>query len=78
MATRITVDKEFGADSWWDEAREAENRPPQLDPLINAHQQEVVVEDDEVATIKKWCGSISGWNEGTEYAPHPLLFNPAD
>ena len=77
MATRITVDREFGSDSWWDNATAAPDRPAKLTPILTGKEREIEVSDTEAAEIERWCAAIPGWGEGTEYAAHPLLFNPA-
>lgn len=76
---RIIVDEEFGAESWWDAARERADCPPALRALLhNVSDWEIEVTEEEAAQIEAWCKSIPGWNDGTAYASHPLLFNPAD
>src|SRR5678816_1656872 len=71
----ITVDEEFGADIWWRDAQAASDCPKELLPILHGLEPEVIVPADRGAAIEQWCKTIPGWNDGTAYASHPLLFN---
>lgn len=77
MAMRIIVDMEFGDGEWWDVA--SRTCPfSEMKPIFEGYQPEIEVSDYVGEEIETWGKTIDGWNDGTEYASHPLLFNPVD
>jgi hypothetical protein len=76
---RIMVDPEYGPESWWDAARAEANAgrlpTPRLAPLLDVGgPDEIDVLPAMAATIRHWASRLPGWNDGPEYARHPLIF----
>ena len=75
---KITVDWEFGADFWWEDAKKRQDIPLALRPILQGEEEEIFINDEEATVVERWCESIEGWDKGTAFASHPLLFNPID
>jgi hypothetical protein len=71
---RLAIDYEFPSRTWW------ENGGQELwDGLTEAFDGGGVVVDDHLAA--SWLAQaeqIEGWNEGADYAPHPIRQAPVD
>lgn len=71
---RLAVDFEFGSRIWW------ENGGQDLwDGITEGFDGSSVVLDESIAD--SWLAGASrirGWDEGTDYAPHPIAKSPVD
>ena len=65
---RLAIDFEFSSRTWW------ENGGQELwDAVTEGFDGSgVLVDDDLAASWLAQAASIPGWDEGTEYAPHPV------
>ena len=74
MFVRLAIDFENPAREWWD------NGGRDLwEGLIEAFDNNDVVVEESIA--KSWLAEaekISGWSDGPDYAPHPVLLKPVD
>lgn len=70
--TRLSVDFEHTSRRWW------ENGGQELwDGITEGFDGSSVVVDDDLAS--SWLAEaarIPGWEDGTEYAPHPIVARP--
>jgi hypothetical protein len=69
---RLSIDHEFRSRTWWESGGRA---------LWEAIAEElggssVVLEDDVAQSWLQQAGRIPGWNDGHEYAPHPIATSP--
>ncbi len=65
---RLAVDFEHSSRTWWEAGGQ-----DLWDGITEGFDGSQVVVDDDLA--KSWLGAasaIEGWNEGPEYAPHPI------
>ncbi|MDH3521418.1 MAG: hypothetical protein OEM49_13265 [Myxococcales bacterium] len=71
---RLSIDFEFPSRTWW------ENGGQQLwDGIAEGFDGSHVLIDESLA--ESWltqARAIEGWNEGHEYAPHPVRLSPLD
>ena len=71
---RLSIDYEFSSRSWW------ENGGQEMwDALTEGFDRGGIVVDEHLAT--SWLAQaekISGWNDGAEYAPHPISLGEVD
>ncbi|MEM7411790.1 MAG: hypothetical protein AAF430_16285 [Myxococcota bacterium] len=71
---KLAIDFEFASRTWW------ENGGQDLwDAVTEGFDGSGVLVDDDLA--KSWmaqAASIDGWNDGTEYAPHPVRASEVD
>jgi len=75
----IQVDYENNDDAWWDAARSSVDCPKVLQPIVHGNEDEVVVTARQLRQAEVWAGALPGWDEGPQFAPHPLLMgNPAE
>lgn len=77
-AYRFVVDWENTGETadgqnWWDEARARTDTPRELIDLMTAEDSEAIVPLPRAEEVAAWCESIPGWDNGPEYAPHPLI-----
>jgi len=78
MAKNILVDFEYAAGDWWAAARSSENVPSAAVPLLEPGNSNVIrVSDEEAEQIMAWASGLPGWDEGPEYARHPLILQDA-
>ena len=68
---RLTIDFEFSSRTWWDEGGQ-DFWDMLTDGLDHSVVLEASVADSWVADAKK----IEGWDDGHEYAPHPIAVVP--
>jgi len=66
---KLSIDFEFASRSWW------ENGGQELwDAVTEGFDgSKVVVDDDLASSWLERARAIPGWDDGTEYAPHPVL-----
>ena len=71
---RLSVDFEHSSRTWW------ENGGQDLWDGVTAgfEESKVVLDDDLAASWLAEAGRISGWDDGPEYAPHPITATPVD
>jgi hypothetical protein len=71
---RLSVDFEHGSRTWWDSGgREL------WDGIAEGFDGSSVTLDDDLA--EAWLAEarkIAGWDDGSEYAPHPIRMTPVD
>lgn len=71
---RLAIDFENPCREWW------ENGGRELwDGLLEGFEENDVVLDESLAqSVLARAAAIPGWNDGPEYAPHPLIVKPVD
>lgn len=65
---RLSVDYEFSSRTWWDEGGQE-----LWDAIAQGFDGGVVVLEEDLA--RSWleqARALPGWDEGHEYAPHPV------
>jgi hypothetical protein len=65
---KLSIDYEHASRKWWESGGQE-----LWDGVTEGFEQTSVLLDDDLAA--SWisaASSISGWNEGPEYAPHPV------
>lgn len=75
----VGTDWENGDEDWWDAANTATNAPAVWQAAASADP--IVVTADEAEQIIAWAETLPGWDEGPEFAPHPLVvyqYDPAN
>jgi hypothetical protein len=74
VVLRLAVDFEHPSRAWW------ENGGQELwDGITEGFEESKVVLDDDLAA--SWLAEarrIPGWDDGPEYAPHPVTVAPVD
>ena len=71
---RLAIDFEFPSRTWWESGGQ-----DLWDALTEAFDgSNVVVDDDLAASWLTQARAIPGWDEGAEYAPHPIRMSPLD
>ncbi len=74
MLVRLTIDYENSSQRWWDSGgREL------WEAIVEVGDSAAVVLDETVA--ESWmtqARQLPGWDDGPEYAPHPILRRPVD
>ncbi len=69
---RLSVDFECPARSWWEQGGQE-----LWDGIAEGFDGSSVVLDESIA--KSWlaeAGKLPGWDEGPDYAPHPIRASP--
>ncbi len=71
---RLAVDFEFASRSWW------ENGGQDLWDAITEgfDNHKVVVDEDLAHSWLEQARQVEGWEDGTEYAPHPIRLSELD
>ena len=69
---RLAIDFEFASRVWW------ENGGQKLwDGIAEGFDgSAVVVDDDLAASWMAMAREIDGWDDGPDYAPHPITIRP--
>ena len=72
--TRLSIDFEFSSRTWW------EGGGQELwDAVTGGFEgSSVDVDDDLAASWLEQARAIDGWDEGAEYAPHPVRASSVD
>ena len=71
---RLAIDYEFSSREWWDAGGQ-----DLWEALADTGETAVVVLEETLAD--SWLAqarALPGWNDGHEYAPHPVAVSPAD
>ena len=63
---KLAIDHEFESRTWWESGGQA------LWDAISDGSGSVVLEDDIARSWMDQASRLPGWNEGHEYAPHPI------
>jgi hypothetical protein len=63
---KLAIDHEFESRTWW------ESGGQRLWDAISDGSGSVVLEDDIARSWMEQASRLPGWNEGHEYAPHPI------
>ncbi len=74
MLVRLAIDFENSADHWWNNG----GRDLWESVACDVDQSDVVVEESIAASWLAEARRIEGWNDGPDYAPHPILTKPVD
>jgi hypothetical protein len=72
--TRLSVDFEHTSRTWWESGGQT-----LWDAITEGFDGSSVVVDDDLA--RSWLAEasrIAGWDDGHEYAPHPIVARPVD
>ena len=65
---KLSIDFEFSSRAWWENGGQA-----LWDALTEGFDGSGVVIDDDLAdSWLEQARAISGWDDGAEYAPHPI------
>ena len=64
--TKLAIDHEFASRTWW------ENGGQRLWEAISDGLGSVLLEDDIARSWLEQASRLPGWDEGLEYAPHPI------
>jgi len=70
--TRLALDFENTSRTWWENGGEALWNGIADEPDASS----VVVDDDLARSWLAEASRIAGWDEGTDYAPHPIVATP--
>lgn len=71
---RLAIDFEFSSRTWWDAGGQE-----LWDAICESIDGNAVLVDDDLA--ESWLAqarAIEGWEDGTEYAPHPIRLGEID
>ncbi len=74
MLVRLGIDYENPATLWW----EAGGRELWEGIAEDPDASSVVVEESIARSWLTEAGAVPGWNEGPEYAPHPICLTNVD
>jgi hypothetical protein len=72
--TRLSVDFEHTSRTWWENGGDA-----LWEAITEGFDGSSVVVDDDLA--RSWLAEasrVAGWNDGNEYAPHPIVARPVN
>lgn len=69
---RLAIDYEFPSRVWWEKGGQ------ELWDAINDGAAAVLLDEDLAQSWVQQAGGLPGWNDGPEYAPHPITVTPAD
>jgi hypothetical protein len=67
---KLSIDHEFPSRTWWQSGGQG------LWDAISDGLGSVVLEDDIGRSWLAQASALPGWNEGPEYAPHPIASSP--
>ena len=71
---RLSVDYEFPSRSWWEKGGQE-----LWDAISEGFDgAATVVEADLAISWLAQASALPGWNDGPEYAPHPIAQSPVD
>ncbi len=74
MLVRLAIDFESPAPSWWDNG----GRDLWDSIAEGFDNNDVVLEGSLADSWLEKAKRIPGWDEGPEYAPHPIVLKPVD
>ena len=74
MLIRLAIDFENRAEAWW----EAGGRQLWESIVEGFDNHDVVLEESLARSWLVEAEKIPGWNEGPDYAPHPIVLKPVD
>ena len=69
---KLAIDYEFASRTWW------ENGGQDLWDAISEGAGSVVLDDHVAHSWLEEAGRLPGWEEGHDYAPHPIAVSEAD
>lgn len=69
---KLAVDFEFESRVWWKEGGQ------ELWDAINDGGAVVLLDSDVAESWVAQAATIPGWDDGAEYAPHPIAMSPID
>ena len=69
---KLAIDYEFASKTWWKEGGE------ELWDAVNDGLPAVLLDADIAQSWIAQAATIQGWDEGPEYAPHPITLSPID
>ena len=72
--TRLSIDFEFSSRTWWESGGQ-----DLWDAVTGGFEgSKVDVDDDLAASWLDRARAIPGWDDGAEYAPHPIRTSEVD
>ena len=74
MLIRLAIDYEHESRRWWESGGQA-----LWEAILESPDDKDAVLDESLA--ESWwgqAGAIAGWDDGPEYAPHPIVRIPVD
>ena len=74
MLVRLAIDFENTAKSWWENG----GRDLWQSIVEGFDNNDVVLEESLAHSWLEEAARIDGWNDGREYAPHPICLKPID
>ncbi len=69
---KLAIDYEFASRVWWQAGGQ------ELWDAVNDGAQAVLLDEDIAHSWLAQAAAISGWNQGPDYAPHPITVSPVD
>jgi hypothetical protein len=67
---KLSIDHEFAGRTWWESGGRA------LWDAVSDGLGSVVLEEDVARSWLAQASGLPGWDEGREYAPHPIAATP--
>ena len=74
MLVRLAIDFENPGALWW----EGGGRDLWEGLIEGFDQSEIVLEESLARSWLAEAEKIAGWNDGRDYAPHPIVLKPVD
>jgi hypothetical protein len=71
---RLSVDFEFASRTWWEKG----GRDLWEGIAEGFDGSSVILDDDLVESWLAQARQIPGWNDGPDYAPHPIAVSPVE
>lgn len=69
---RLAIDYEFPSRVWWEKGGQ------ELWDAINDGAAAVLLDENLAKSWLEQAAGLPGWDEGPEYAPHPIVVAPAE
>ena len=69
---KLAIDYEFASQIWWKEGGR------ELWDAVNDGSAAVLLDEDIAKSWLAQAASLPGWDDGPEYAPHPITMSPID
>ena len=73
---RLSVDFEFASRSWWDQG--GQDLWDGLTGGLDGDANSVTVDEHMAKSWLAQAEKIPGWNEGADYAPHPITVSAVE
>lgn len=69
---KLAIDYEFASKLWW------ETGGQELWDAVNDGATAVLLDEDLATSWLAQAAALPGWDEGPDYAPHPIVVSPVD